>query len=681
MLGDEDRHSVASRGSVVIHASPQGEGPGTENDAVLKALVDEVLLSKPPAGAPHGDEAPRPRHARSLSQEYQSDGRSERAASLARRSPQAGGGRPLSATKASGAVAEGHLVSIAEEPRAQGRGHLRGHRRNRSVEALGIAGSDGDDEFGGDPQEADQDLGGLGSGENDSGWWGGAFDSAADTIRTLRMQQLLKKRSLSLRRHRYRQIGADQLLGTFESLYSLGEEGEEGEEGDDPKSLSFGMENGRRRYVDVDDGVASAGAGAGAGAGGGTLEAQANAPSGVAALVMASVGADSEGPAELSLLSLGEGAESGAQGPGKVTEGAGQKFVPPTLLGVAENSRKGEGEEGRGGKRPSLLIGSQAPVGKWNSAGEWMEDAALTEEPEIPNSLQQIPPGDLVRVKELGRGQFGAVWHQRWRGVDVAVKEMHNAGINARREMLREAATLATLRHPCVVGFFGVIITEDLTATVLEYVRDGNLRTCLKGPRFRSMVEAAEGGDAARIKVSLALSAARGMEYLHSQSIVHFDLKADNLLCDLSNPRDPYVKVGDLGLSKQKANTFVSGNMRGTLPWMAPELFGGMARDAAPPAEGPSTADQAEDDGNVTEKVDVFSFGVVMWEIWQLGATPYQDKTMPQVLQGVMSGVLRPGVPGDCPARWAGLMERCWGARASTRPSFSEICVELEGML
>ena len=64
-----------------------------------------------------------------------------------------------------------------------------------------------------------------------------------------------------------------------------------------------------------------------------------------------------------------------------------------------------------------------------------------------------------------------------------------------------------------------------------------------------------------------------GMEYLHSRRVVHFDLKCDNLLADLRHASTPAVKIGDMGLSKQKAATFLSGNMRGTLPWMAPELF------------------------------------------------------------------------------------------------------------
>ena len=64
-----------------------------------------------------------------------------------------------------------------------------------------------------------------------------------------------------------------------------------------------------------------------------------------------------------------------------------------------------------------------------------------------------------------------------------------------------------------------------------------------------------------------------GLEYLHTRHVVHFDVKTENLLGDLRDLSNPVVKIADMGLSKRKATTFVSGNMRGTLPWMAPELF------------------------------------------------------------------------------------------------------------
>lgn len=77
--------------------------------------------------------------------------------------------------------------------------------------------------------------------------------------------------------------------------------------------------------------------------------------------------------------------------------------------------------------------------------------------------------------------------------------------------------------------------------------------------------------DAPRIK--LALDTARGVEYLHWRRVIHFDIKADNIMTDLKDPKRPTGKIGDLGLAKLKSSTYVSCNMRGTLPWMAPELF------------------------------------------------------------------------------------------------------------
>lgn len=70
-----------------------------------------------------------------------------------------------------------------------------------------------------------------------------------------------------------------------------------------------------------------------------------------------------------------------------------------------------------------------------------------------------------------------------------------------------------------------------------------------------------------RLRAYIALQAAYGMEYLHLSAVVHFDMKCDNLLCDLRDLNKPVVKIGDLGLSKTKKGSFISGNMRGTLPW------------------------------------------------------------------------------------------------------------------
>ncbi|CAJ1958118.1 unnamed protein product [Sphenostylis stenocarpa] len=223
-----------------------------------------------------------------------------------------------------------------------------------------------------------------------------------------------------------------------------------------------------------------------------------------------------------------------------------------------------------------------------------------------PNSLQVIMNDDLEELKELGSGTFGTVYHGKWRGTDVAIKRIKKicfTGRSSEQERLtvefwREADILSKLHHPNVVAFYGVVQDGPggTMATVTEYMVDGSLRhALLRKDRHLDR----------RKRLIIAMDAAFGMEYLHSKNIVHFDLKCDNLLVNLKDPMRPICKVGDFGLSKIKRNTLVSGGVRGTLPWMAPELLNGSSN-------------------KVSEKVDVFSFGIVLWEILT-GEEPYAN--------------------------------------------------------
>ncbi|GAB2300259.1 hypothetical protein Dimus_034294 [Dionaea muscipula] len=275
--------------------------------------------------------------------------------------------------------------------------------------------------------------------------------------------------------------------------------------------------------------------------------------------------------------------------------------------------------------------------------------------------LQIIKKSDLEELQELGSGTFGTVYHGKWRGTDVAIKRINDrcfAGKPSEQERMRddfwnEAIKLADLHHPNVVAFYGVVLDGPggSVATVTEYMVNGSLRTALqKGERNLDK----------RKRLLIAMDVAFGMEYLHSKNIVHFDLKSDNLLVNLRDPHRPICKVGDLGLSKVKCQTLISGGVRGTLPWMAPELLNGSS-------------------SLVSEKVDVFSFGIVMWELLT-GEEPYADLHYGAIIGGIVSNTLRPPVPEKCDPDWGSLMERCWSAEPSERPSFPQIANELRAM-
>uniref|UniRef100_A0A453MMC4 Protein kinase domain-containing protein n=1 Tax=Aegilops tauschii subsp. strangulata TaxID=200361 RepID=A0A453MMC4_AEGTS len=243
--------------------------------------------------------------------------------------------------------------------------------------------------------------------------------------------------------------------------------------------------------------------------------------------------------------------------------------------------------------------------------------------------LQIIKNEDLEELRELGSGTFGTVYHGKWRGTDVAIKRIKKSCFTGRsseqerlaQEFWREAEILSKLHHPNVVAFYGVVKDGPggTLATLTEFMVNGSLRHVLqrkdKCPDLRK-------------RLIIAMDAAFGMEYLHSKNIVHFDLKCDNLLVNLRDHARPICKVGDFGLSKIKRNTLVSGGVRGTLPWMAPELLNGSS-------------------SKVSEKVDVFSFGIVLWEILT-GEEPYANMHYGAIIGGIVNNTLRPPVPANC---------------------------------
>ncbi|KAL4643783.1 hypothetical protein ACB092_02G116900 [Castanea dentata] len=290
-----------------------------------------------------------------------------------------------------------------------------------------------------------------------------------------------------------------------------------------------------------------------------------------------------------------------------------------------------------------------------------ISDAAIAEMEAGIYGLQTIKNADLEELQELGSGTFGTVYHGKWRGTDVAIKRIKKScfsGNTSEQERLikdfwREAQILSTLHHPNVVAFYGVVPDGPggTLATITEYMVNGSLRNVLI--RKDRVLDR-------RKRLMIAMDAAFGMEYLHLKNIVHFDLKCDNLLVNLRDPERPICKVGDFGLSRIKRNTLVSGGVRGTLPWMAPELLNGSS-------------------SGVSEKVDVFSFGIAMWEILT-GEEPYANMHCGAIIGGIVSNTLRPLIPKRCDPEWRKLMEECWCPHPEGRPSFTEITNRLRKM-
>ncbi|TVU15806.1 hypothetical protein EJB05_39344, partial [Eragrostis curvula] len=297
-------------------------------------------------------------------------------------------------------------------------------------------------------------------------------------------------------------------------------------------------------------------------------------------------------------------------------------------------------------------------IGTENANKENVLGAALPKrlsiEPSLAADLLEISWEELDLKERVGAGSFGTVYRADWHGSDVAVKVLtdQDVGEAQLKEFLREISIMKRVRHPNVVLFMGAVIKCPHLSIVTEYLPRGSL--------FR-LISKASTGEMLDLKrrLRMALDVAKGINYLHclNPPIVHWDLKTPNMLVD----KNWSVKVGDFGLSRFKANTFISSkSVAGTPEWMAPEFLRGE----------PSN-----------EKCDVYSFGVVLWELLTM-QQPWSGLSPAQAIyRAVAFQNRRLPIPKDTSPELAALVESCWDDDPRQRPSFSSIVDTLKKLL
>ncbi|RHY32467.1 hypothetical protein DYB32_002537 [Aphanomyces invadans] len=228
---------------------------------------------------------------------------------------------------------------------------------------------------------------------------------------------------------------------------------------------------------------------------------------------------------------------------------------------------------------------------------------------------------DVKLGRVIGEGAFGKVHEGKWRDRPVAVKLLICQDLRADilEEFQSEVEIMSVLRYA--------------VATEAYWVRHIAERIY---PIHRSIDR-------------FINDTAKGMSYLHNfqPPILHRDLKSPNLLVDCHYA----IKISDFGLSRVKAHVQTMTGNCGTVQWMAPEVLGNQ---------------------KYTEKADVFSFGIVIWEC-VTGECPYDGMTQIQAALGVLNRNLRPVVPKTCPPFLAQLMKACWARQPELRPSFLQI--------
>ncbi|XP_062027815.1 serine/threonine-protein kinase CTR1 isoform X2 [Rosa rugosa] len=277
----------------------------------------------------------------------------------------------------------------------------------------------------------------------------------------------------------------------------------------------------------------------------------------------------------------------------------------------------------------------------------------LNLEPSLAMDWLEIAWDELHIKERVGAGSFGTVHRAEWHGSDVAVKvltvqDFHDDQL---REFLREVAIMKRVRHPNVVLFMGAVTKRPHLSIVTEYLPRGSLYRLIHRPASGELLDH-------RRRLRMALDVAKGINYLHclSPPIVHWDLKSPNLLVD----KNWTAKVCDFGLSRFKANTFISSkSVAGTPEWMAPEFLRGE----------PSN-----------EKSDVYSFGVILWELVTM-QQPWSGLSPAQVVGAVAFQNRRLAIPANTPPMLASLMESCWADDPAQRPTFKSIVESLKKLL
>uniref|UniRef100_A0A8C4GTC5 Mitogen-activated protein kinase kinase kinase n=1 Tax=Dicentrarchus labrax TaxID=13489 RepID=A0A8C4GTC5_DICLA len=275
------------------------------------------------------------------------------------------------------------------------------------------------------------------------------------------------------------------------------------------------------------------------------------------------------------------------------------------------------------------LFGCLRPV--WNIIGKTYS----TEYKLQQQDMWEVPFEEISELQWLGSGAQGAVFLGKFRSEEVAIKKV-------REQKETDIKHLRKLKHPNIISFKGVCTQAPCYCIIMEYCAQGQLYEVLRAGRKVTP----------RMLVDWASGIASGMNYLHLHKIIHRDLKSPNVLVTHNDT----VKISDFGTSKELSDKSTKMSFAGTVAWMAPEVI----RNEP-----------------VSEKVDIWSFGVVLWELLT-GEIPYKDVDSSAIIWGVGSNSLHLPVPSTCPDGFKILMKQTWQGKPRNRPSFRQILLHLD---
>ncbi|KAF5459882.1 hypothetical protein F2P56_019794 [Juglans regia] len=291
-------------------------------------------------------------------------------------------------------------------------------------------------------------------------------------------------------------------------------------------------------------------------------------------------------------------------------------------------------------------------LGEYRRAVSWSK-YLVSSGAEIKGEGEEEWSADMSQLligNKFASGRHSRIYRGIYKQRDVAIKlisqpeEDENLAAMLEEQFISEVALLFRLRHPNIITFVAACKKPPVFCIITEYLAGGSLRKYLHHQEPHSVP--------LNLVLKLALNIAHGMQYLHSRGILHRDLKSENLLLG----EDMCVKVADFGISCLESQCGSAKGFTGTYRWMAPEMI---------------------KEKHHTKKVDVYSFGIVLWEIIT-ALTPFDNMTPEQAAFAVSHKNARPPLPPSCPTAFTHLISRCWSSNPDKRPHFDEIVSILE---
>ncbi|XP_070566859.1 uncharacterized protein [Ptychodera flava] len=270
---------------------------------------------------------------------------------------------------------------------------------------------------------------------------------------------------------------------------------------------------------------------------------------------------------------------------------------------------------------------------------------------------------DIKVRKEIGFGEFGrSELAELRRGNGTLMVALKSLITNRRhclsisyRDFCHEIACLKRLHgHPNIISLLGIVVSGDPKYIVIEYAARGDLLSYLRGLRSKN-VSRLEEEKLVRISRDVTLA----LQHLEENMFIHRDIACRNVLI----MEDYVAKIGDFGLSRDIYETGKYckdkwSQVHGPLPlkWMAPEFLQVGVHD---------------------QKSDIWSYGVLLWEIATLGETPFTNVPVTEMVKFLLNGQ-RLGQPETCTDRLYNIMLRCWQLKPVDRPNAKDLADHLE---